>query len=154
MDRKSVIRILHVDDDEVDQSIVARLIARHEPLNLTIALTQVSTAHEAHGLLRAKTFDIVLIDAILPRTFGTIGGLDIVEALRARVGETGGSMPALVVLSGLPQILLENLSEAHPDIAFAHKQDMDGSLLAALITSARQGEPLTGLLTAADTAVA
>ncbi len=82
----SVLRLLHVDDDEVLLRAVRRAL-RAEGMEMT----SVPSAEDAENALSVKAFDAVLVDIDL----GGASGLDLVERLRS----TQPHLP-VIILSG------------------------------------------------------
>ena len=81
------LRLLVVDDDDVDREQVVRLLGRS---GLGAHLTEAEDAAEALALCKRDHFDCVLLDYYMPG----IGGLDLVEKI---VNES----TAVVMLTGL-----------------------------------------------------
>ncbi len=75
MDEKRRIRILSVDDDRVAQMAIKRTLASR---GLLCEITEARTIEEAMRLLVANSYDLVLVDYLLPD--GT--GLDLLERIR------------------------------------------------------------------------
>ncbi len=58
-----ILNVLYIEDDNVDQKAVQRLLKREElPINLSIA----ATVQEAEALIALHQFDVVLTDYLLP----------------------------------------------------------------------------------------
>jgi len=81
------VRLLVIDDDDVDRERVARL-ARSMPLNAQT--TQAASGKEAMALLRDHAFDCVVLDQQLPDA----NGADLLCALRA---DTNSHCPVIMV---------------------------------------------------------
>jgi signal transduction histidine kinase len=82
------VRVLVVDDDEVDRLAVKRLLRRVRPGVVVDECTDRDAALEA---IRTGTFDCVLLDYNIPGT----DGLQITEAVRA-----GGNTVPIIALTG------------------------------------------------------
>lgn len=73
-------RILLVDDNSTNRLIASRLLERNHSIDATVA----SNGSEAIAQVKANTFDLVIMDCMMP-------GIDGYEATKAiRLGEAGG----------------------------------------------------------------
>lgn len=88
------IRILHVDDDELNRALVRTALARSaEPLLRTARLTEAADLARARAILAEGPFDVVLLDLRLPDGSGL--------ALAAEMKAAGtGEPPIFVALTG------------------------------------------------------
>jgi DNA-binding NtrC family response regulator len=86
--KKQALRILIVDDSEVDRMLIKYMLAQ---TGLECGFTEVSGIPMALAECERRTFDVVLIDYDLPGT----DGLDGIAALRERCPDC-----VLIMLSG------------------------------------------------------
>jgi two-component system KDP operon response regulator KdpE len=85
-------RILLVEDDDLNQQLVRKVLARSgDPVLRSARLVQVASLAEARAALASSAVDVVLLDMNLPDGSGL--------SLAAEVQRTG-SGPALVALTG------------------------------------------------------
>ena len=87
---KESLRILIVDDDEVDRKMIKRLLAASA---LEIVTHETASAEECLKLLQLTKVDCVLLDYRLPE-------MDGIEFLRQLRGSDRASAPAVVMMSG------------------------------------------------------
>jgi CheY-like chemotaxis protein len=86
------LRILSLDDDTGNQSLIAAIVSRSaEPEIRAAALLRATTIAEARSILASQVIDIVLLDVHLPDGLG----LDLANDLRA----DGPSRPAVLALT-------------------------------------------------------
>jgi DNA-binding response OmpR family regulator len=83
--------VLIVEDDETLQDLIRTILTRH-----TTSIDVASDGERAIELLRANTYDIVILDLMLPK----INGLIVADALASLP-----SNPRLIVLSGISRYL-------------------------------------------------
>ncbi len=91
------IRILLVDDDEVDRRICRRALARSEP---PAAFVEAETAEQALQRIAEQEFDCILLDFRLP----DMDGLDLLERLCKARGED--RRVPVVMLTGADDVTL------------------------------------------------
>ena len=85
-------RILLVEDDDLNQQLVRRVLARSgDPVLRSACLVQAASLAEARAALASSAVDVVLLDMNLPDGNGL--------SLAAEVQRTG-SGPAMVALTG------------------------------------------------------
>ena len=85
-------RILLVEDDDLNQQLVRRVLARSgDPVLRSACLVQAASLAEARAALASSTVNVVLLDMNLPDGNGL--------SLAAEVQRTG-SGPAMVALTG------------------------------------------------------
>ena len=86
------LRILVVDDDPVNRSLIRAIVSRAgDPVVREATLREATTLAEARGVLARETIDILLLDVHLPDGLG----LDLAAELR----EDGRDRPAIVALT-------------------------------------------------------
>jgi two-component system, OmpR family, KDP operon response regulator KdpE len=86
-------RILLVEDDDLNQKLVRRVLARSgDPVLRGACLVQAGSLAEARAALASGAVDVVLLDMNLPDGNGL--------SLAAEVQRTGSGGPALVALTG------------------------------------------------------
>lgn len=86
-------RILLVEDDDLNQSLVRTVLARSgDPVLRSACLVQASSLAEARAALAGSAVDVVLLDMNLPDGNGL--------SLAAEVQRAGSGGPALVALTG------------------------------------------------------
>ena len=128
------LRILHVEDEDLNRALLRAVLARAgDPLLRGATLLEAPTLAEARTELDAENIDLVLLDVRLPDG----NGLDLVREIKGR-----GPMPAVVVMSAsvLPAERQEAM-RAGSD-AFVPKPYIAADLLqtmARLIDSVRGG---------------
>lgn len=88
--RKSPIKILMVDDDSTYRELCKRYLSKDS--NNTYHLVGVSDAATAINTCREEVFDCMLIDYMLPDSFGT----DVISNFHKELGDT---MPPAVILT-------------------------------------------------------
>ena len=79
------IRVLLVDDDEDTRDIIERVLARRGA-----EVVGVPSAREALTAFDDRTFDVLLVDVMMPG----MDGYEFIRAIRARPPEKGGRVPA------------------------------------------------------------
>jgi len=84
------IRLLIVDDDEVDRALVRRLLASS---TLPLSITEACSAREAAQALEHGAFDVVILDVRL----GDADGRELIPAI---LGESGGGRRAVIMVTG------------------------------------------------------
>lgn len=94
---KSTIRLLLVDDDEVDRLACKRALARHPDYDFVVL--EAETGEEGLALAREEKPDCILLDHYLPDFTG-------VELLGILAEETGGLAVPVVMLTGADNALL------------------------------------------------
>jgi two-component system response regulator ResD len=87
--------LLIVEDDEKLQDLIRTILTRH-----TTSIDVASDGEQAIEMLQRGSYDIVLLDLMLPKT----NGLIVAEAVAALAGA-----PALIVLSGISRYLSDRL---------------------------------------------
>jgi two-component system KDP operon response regulator KdpE len=88
----SVLRILAVDDDPVNRSLIRAIVSRAgDPAIRGATLHEATTLAEARGVLDREPIDILLLDVHLPDGLG----LDLAADLR----RNGPTRPAIVALT-------------------------------------------------------
>jgi CheY-like chemotaxis protein len=86
------LRILSVDDDPVNRSLIRAILVRaDDPAIRGAILREAATLAEARSILRSETFDVLLLDVHLPDGLG----LDLAAELRR--GPPG--RPAILALT-------------------------------------------------------
>ena len=129
------LRILSLDDDTGNQSLIAAIVSRSaEPEIRAADLIQVSTIAEAREILADRRVDIVLLDVHLPDGLG----LDLAHDLRA----DGPSRPSVLALTAsvLPidqQAALDAGCDAFLPKPFATPDLLDAVLSLARARNAR-----------------
>lgn len=110
---EGVLRVLHVEDDDVDARIIARSLDRASEGRF--AVERVETLAEARAALARTVFDLVALDLSLPDSFG--------EGTLAEVLKTGTDA-AVVVMTGFddPALGLELIERGAED--FFAKSDL------------------------------
>jgi two-component system KDP operon response regulator KdpE len=86
-------RILLVEDDDLNQQLVRRVLARSgDPVLRSALLVQAASLAEARAALASSDVDVVLLDINLPDGNGL--------SLAAEMRRTGAGGPAMVALTG------------------------------------------------------
>ncbi len=118
------LRILVVDDDEVDRKAVLRALAG---THLQVDVMEASDVAAAQKALRENEFDCVLVDYYLPGGDGT----DVIKAVGAAAGA-----PPFIVLTGRgdEQLAVELMKSGASD--YLPKNGLDASVLAPSIRRA------------------
>jgi len=129
MPYRSTIRLLLVDDDEVDRLAVRRAL---DGTGLTVEVSEAGDAETATALLQARPFDCVLMDYHLPGT----DGLRLLRSLRS----AGVNCPVITLTGrGDEQIAVELMKAGAAD--YLSKQNLNaerlGSSLRYAISIAR-----------------
>lgn len=88
-DRNRVIRLLIVDDDEIDREMIRRTVQQG---GLPCDTAEAASTEEALELLAGQPFDCLLLDYFVPPT----NGLDLLQTLREQA-----QLPAVVMLTGM-----------------------------------------------------
>lgn len=86
----SALRLLVIDDDEIDRAQVRRSLRKAAP-HITFEVEEAATPREAHSAFRGEAFDCVLLDYLLPGARAT----EILPSLIALQPDA-----AIVVLTG------------------------------------------------------
>jgi len=90
-DSTAPLRILHVEDEDLNRLLLRAVLARAgDPLLRGALLAEAPTLAEARAVLGAGEIDLVLLDVRLPDG----NGLDLVREIKGR-----GPKPAVVVMS-------------------------------------------------------
>ena len=112
-EKKELISILHVEDDQCDALLFASLLSQCMPGQYT--LTHAGDLNSASTLLADKSFHIVILDTNLPDSFGA-RSVDLIQ-------QCNGDIP-IVCISGVADndIALEMVSAGAQD--FLSKSDM------------------------------
>ncbi len=118
-------RVLHIEDDVVQQQVVALLLTGIERLHCTI--TPVASEREAVDLFRQQPFDVVLLDYHLAQG----NGLTCLRQLRAL-----NQIVPIVVISSVtqPQVAAQLLDAGADE--FLSKENLTGEALARAISVA------------------
>ncbi|MGC8793466.1 MAG: response regulator, partial [Bryobacteraceae bacterium] len=82
------LRVLVVDDNAVNQMLVARVLERRGH-----SVAAASDAREALAMLSRESFDVVLMDIEMPR----MDGLEATAAIRAAEASSGGHVPIIAM---------------------------------------------------------
>jgi pilus assembly protein CpaE len=119
------VRVLHIEDDVVQQEVVAFHLAGIK--ELTCSITTARSESEAVRLFRERPFDVVLLDYHLAQG----NGMGCLRQIR----EQDPIVP-IVVVSGLapPQVAAELLAAGADD--FLSKENLSGERLARSLTDA------------------
>jgi pilus assembly protein CpaE len=119
------VRVLHIEDDRVQQEVVAFHLAGIKEISCTI--TTATSESEAVQLFRERPFDVVLLDYHLEQG----NGLGCLRQIRAQ-----DPIVPVVVVSGLapPQVAAELLAAGADD--FLSKENLSGERLARSIADA------------------
>jgi DNA-binding response OmpR family regulator len=131
-------RVLIVDDQEPMRMLLAHYVSEdlHAEINLA------GTCEEALRLADEKTYDVILLDLLMPG----IGGFEVLKCIRA--GSTNKSTPVIVVsilvtsLVGEGAMAFDHAVELGAD-AFVPKPVTHGALIAAIKEQLRAKEPCT-----------
>jgi pilus assembly protein CpaE len=118
-------RVLHIEDDVVQQQMVALLLTEIERLHCTI--TPVASEQEAVDLFRRQPFDVVLLDYHLAQG----NGLNCLRQLRA----LNQIVPIVVISSVTQPQVAAHLLDAGAD-EFLSKENLSGATLARAISVA------------------
>jgi two-component system, OmpR family, response regulator len=90
------IRVLLVEDDELNQALIPAVLARSEdPLLRGAQVVAAGSLAEARAVLAGGGVDVVLLDAGLPDG----SGLSLARELR----DLGGEQPVVIAVTGAPQ---------------------------------------------------
>lgn len=118
------LKILIVDDDEVDRLAVSRVLKKS---GISMEQVEVTTAAEAIAALNASSFDCVFLDYYLPDQ----SGLALIHSLRA----DGINVP-LIVLTGQgdEQIAVESMKAGASD--YLSKSKLAADQLASILKNA------------------
>ncbi|GAB5379152.1 MAG: GGDEF domain-containing response regulator [Aliiglaciecola sp.] len=120
--------ILLVDDDLVDREIVKRAISRHISPE---KLIEVNTAQEGLDALELDSFDIVLLDYMMPN----LNGLEMMKVLRSRP-KLGNAAIVMMSASGDEKLALKCLQAGAQD--FLPKDEISASKLTRAIFQAQK----------------
>jgi len=133
--RASGVRILHVDDDELNRALVRTALARSpEPLLRNARLTEAASLERARAILAEGPVDVVLLDMRLPDGSGL--------ALAAEMKHAGESdPPILLALTGALEPQQRGAALAAGCAAVLSKPYPVASLCDLLITHLRRRPP-------------
>lgn len=87
------LRVLVTDDDPAIRTLVCRVFARHN-----FEVVSASDGAEAIALLDKQTFDLLVLDLMMPR----VDGIGVITHLEARRDNTP---PVIVMTAAVPDIL-------------------------------------------------
>lgn len=116
------VRILLIDDDQVDRAAVKRALARSE---LPHELREAASGEAGLALARGETFDCVLLDYMLP-------GTDTFALLAALRGNEAGAQAVLMLTGASDQALALRLMRAGA-LDYLAKSEVTPSVLARAI---------------------
>jgi CheY-like chemotaxis protein len=92
------LRVLVADDDPAIRTLVARVFARRR-----FDVASVSDGAEAIRCLDSRTFDLVVLDLMMPR----VDGIGVIDHLQKR----GQAAPAILVMTAAVPDILRRLPE-------------------------------------------
>lgn len=119
-------RIVHVDDDTVDQLMLRRLLSKFGDSRFEII--HIDSFSEALACLQSESFDVGLIDYQL----GGATGLELVEQLGGRLGAT-----PLVILTGRGDRGIDVEATKAGAFDYLDKNDLSADLLERTIRNVR-----------------